>query len=607
MEVAINDKDLSPPNQQVPNSNSVLTEKKGLAWVSSGKIIVENPVGNAPKASVIPCPEIQLLVNGSPITKATELSQDDVIEVNSNNYIESGHLKVLISPDKMNGIIDLKNEFLNSFSLVDSPPTHVLTLKAKRKRELVFNYSKDSLLELLHAKKVIYGIDLTALEDLINNPQDGMALVAKGLSPGNSTDDYIELLFEQKNNLPQDYEGKVSFKELSNIHSVTTGQTLAKKVPGELGTPGINVFNQPCLAREPKRIELIAGSGAEITDNGTRVIATNDGQPKVKKSPGSVVFTVEPILSINGDVTVKTGNIRFKGDVNILGSVENDMSVSATGNITIDNLITKCTIIAGGDVTVKGNIVNSEVVSGGFIVLCNALKPLLLELLKTLEDLYISASLMLEKLPPKSPIIFGNILVLLIEKKFPHLPSLLERACKKLKTLDLKLLGNFENTLEKTIINLTGINILNYKTAADYQQTLHELNKFFYFIDSLINKKSLVNVKVALNSVIRSSGDVVVSGGLFNTHIIAEGTVKVDGIVRGGIIEAKDDVFIKQIGSEMGTKSIVMVTKDKKIKLDRALDGVTVQIGKMSRILDKPMNNIEVTLDEEGYLNIKNY
>ncbi|SHK70654.1 DUF342 domain-containing protein [Desulforamulus aeronauticus] len=607
MENTSGDKNLTSPNLQASVPNSSPTERKGLAWVKDGKIFVQNPIGDAPKATFTPSPEVQVLVNGNPIISKTELSQEDSIEITCISHTEPGQIKVLVSPDKMNGILELSNEYISTFELVDSQPANNLTVKTTRKRELAFAHTKESLLKLLHTNNVIYGIDVAALDDLIKNPQDGMVVVARGLAPGASTDDYIELLFDQKSNVPlEDFSGKISFKEQSNIQSVTSGETLAQKVPGKIGTPGINVFNQPCVAREPKRIDLVTGPGAELSEDGSKAIATNDGQPKVKKAANTMVISVEPVLSINGDVNVKTGNIRFKGDVNIIGSVENDMSVSATGNITVNNLITKCTIIAGGDIVIKGNIVNSEVVSGGFIVLCNTLKPLLGDLLKILEDIYISASLMMEKLPAKSNVIFGNVLVLLIEKKFIHFPSLLERTNKKLKQLDLKLLGNFENTLEKIIASLTGINILNYKTPADYQQVLHELNKFFYFIDSLISKRSLVNVKVALNSVIRSSGDVMVSGGLFNTHVVAEGNVKVDGIVRGGIIEALDDVTIKQIGSEMGTKSIVKVASGKKIKLDHALDGVTVQVGKMSRILDKPLKNIEVSLDEEGYLQFKN-
>lgn len=599
------DKNLSPPHSENMLMNHGANEKSGLIWVNGGRIFVQNPVGNAAKATLIPCPEVQILVNGNPVTRETTLTESDIIEVLSTNLSEPGQAKVLVSPDKMSAFIDMKNEYINSFELIDSPPVPKLILRTKSKKELVITQSKESLLELLRISKVNYGIDIVALNELVNNPQDGMTLVAQGLPPGTSTDDYIELFFKQKNTLPlEDHEGKISFKEQSNIQSVSAGEVLAQKILGQVGTPGVNIYNQPCIAREPKKIELLAGPGTEVSDNGLKIIATNDGQPKVKKSSVSLTISVEQVLSIESDVDVKTGNIRFKGNVNINGSVENDMTVSATGNITINNLVTKCTIIAGGDVTVNGNVVNSEVVSGGFLVLCNALKPLLVDLLKILEDLFISATLMAEKLPANSKIIFGNILVLLIEKKFSHFPPLLERTSKKLKDLDLKLLGNFEETLERIILNLTGFNILNFKNASDFQQILHELNKFFYYVDTLTTKRSLVNIKVALNSVVRSSGDVKVSGGLFNTHILAEGKVTVDGIVRGGVVEAKDDVFIKQIGSEMGTKCIVAVSAGNKIKFDHAYDGVTVKVGKASRILDKQMQNIVISLDEEGFLQI---
>ncbi|WP_198300185.1 hypothetical protein [Desulfotomaculum nigrificans] len=79
------------------------------------------------------------------------------------------------------------------------------------------------------------------------------------------------------------------------------------------------------------------------------------------------------------------------------------------------------------------------------------------------------------------------------------------------------------------------------------------------------------------------------------------------GIVRGGTIQAQDNVSIRQIGSELGAKSLVMVAKDKKIRIVSAFDGVTVRVGKMSKTLEKPMKNIEVSLDTDGYLQIRNY
>lgn len=596
-----------PTLQMNSSSPSHITSDNGVAWVTGGRIYVQDPKEGCPKATVTPCIEIQILVNGDPITNTTEVSEKDQIEAVPLSHNDPGFLKVHISPDKMSAFIEIKNEYCNTYELVDCEPTSNLILKARQKKNVIFNETSDSLVSLLNKNNITYGIDRVTIDTLLKNPQDGMILVAKGLPPGQSTDDVVELLFEQNVNPVEDVAGTIDYKELGNITSVSVGDTLARKMVGLEGTPGTTVTNELCKAKEPKRITLLSGAGVEIIEDGLKAIATSEGQPKVQKSSNNRFFSIEPVLTIPGDVNVKTGNIRFKGDVNIMGSVDNDMNVSASGNITVNNIITKCKITAGGNVTIKGNIVNAEVVSGGFVVLCNTIKPLLHDLLKLLEDLFISATLMIEKLPPNTKVVFGNVLVLLIEKKFTQLGGTLEKINKKLKELDLKLLGSYEHTLQKVVNRLSGINILQYQTSSEFQSTLQELNNFFYYIESLVNKRSAVNIKVALNSVIKSSGDVMVSEGCFNTHIIADGNVHVDGIVRGGIIQAADDVFIKQIGSQLGTKSQIIVPKDKKIKLDLAFEGISVQVGKMNRILEKDMNNILVSLDNEGHLQIRNF
>ncbi|GAB6157479.1 FapA family protein [Desulfotomaculum varum] len=588
-------------------SSSSKKISQGAAWVKGGKIYVLDPAEEGKKATITPCPEVKILVNDKPVAGKTEVSQHDKIEAIPISHQDPGYVKVHISPDKMSAFLEIKTECHNTYELVDCPPANHLTLKAAPKKQIIFKETRESLLNLLNQHKVTYGIDQGAIDSILKEPKDGMMPVAQGMPPGQSTDDIVELLFEHNATHYENIKGTIDFKEMSNIPSVSMGDTLARKMLGLEGSPGLTVTNQVCKAKEPKRINLLAGPGVEIVEDGLKAIATREGQPKVQKSGNGWFFSVEPVLTIPGDVNVKTGNVRFKGDVNIMGSVDNDMSVSATGNITVQNIITKCKITAGGDVNIKGNIVNAEVVSGGFSVLCNNLKPLLQDLLRNLEDLYISANLMIEKLPPKTKVIFGNILVLLIEKKFMHLNNLLDKLNKKVKEMDLKLLGSYEQVLQRTINSLSGINILQYQTQGDFQKTLTDLNNFFYYVDSLVNKRSMVSIKVALNSVIKSSGDVSVSQGCFNTHIIAEGSVKIDGIFRGGIIKAADDVYIKEIGSQMGAKSQVAVAADKKIKIDHAFEGVSVQIGKLSKTLDKEMFNIIVALDDEGNLQIKNF
>lgn len=607
----INDSDdngLGNPSIPLPQANDEThTSQESVAWTSGGKIFVKT-LNEAATVKIVPCSELQLYINGIHVTTQVEVSENDVIEIAYPSYREQGLLRVHVSPDKMTAFLEIKPDYINTFELEDSKPSSLLVLRAKQIKRASFSETKDTLLSLLSKNNISFGIDFDALDQLINQPSGGMVLVAKGLPPTPPTDDHVEIIFQKNNSESHDSMEIVDFKELHSIPSVTAREILARKVLGKEGQPGKTVLGQDIKPKEPKRLNLLASSGAQIEDDGLKAISTSEGLPRAKMSGTNCVITVDPVLKIPGDVTVKTGNIRFKGDITIFGSVENNMSVSTSGNITILKILTKCKITAGGNVTVKGNIVNSEIISGGFIVICNAIKPLLQELFTILEDLHLSGTVMFDKLPPNSKINYGNVLGLLIEKRFIKFNGILDKLFRKFKELDMKLLGKFEARLHKAIYSLTGINLLQFLTPSHFQDTVNEIESFLNYADNLERQRSVVSISVILNSVIKSSGDVFVQGsGCFNTQIYADGNVRVEGVVRGGIIEAKDDIYIKELGSELGSKSLVIVPKDKRIRVDNAYDGVTFQIGKMTKILERKMSKIEVSLNEEGYLQIKNY
>ncbi|MEG6512715.1 DUF342 domain-containing protein [Desulforamulus ruminis] len=601
----VNNMNLASP----PNIDESKGSTRGAAWVSDGQIYVKNPQGNEPKATITGCPEAQVLVNGNPINETTEISQEDVIEIVPLSHTDPGSTRVIISPDKMSAFLEVKLECINTYRLESCQPSSNLRLKAEAIKEIIPPGTVQSLTNLLNQSNVIYGVDTDAIADLVKSLKEGLIPVAKGTPPGDSIDDYIEVFFKENkdSSFEENVSGIIDFKEQRSIPSVSAGETLAKRVVGQKGAPGKTVTNEVAESREPKTIHLLSGSGVDIVEDGLRAVAAIEGLPKLQKTSGNWYLSVEPVLNIPGDVNVKTGNIRFKGDINIQGSVENGMSVSASGNIAVSGILTKCKITAGGNVTVGGNIVNAEIVSGGFNVLCNTINPLLNELLKTLDALYTSATLMLEKLPPNSKVLFGNVLALLIEKRFTSFNGLLEKIQKKFKEVDMKLLGSYEATLLRVVSSLTGINLLQFKTAKDFQDVISDLTSFLYYSDGLTKNRSVVTINVALNSMIKSSGDILVKGpGCFNTVIQADGNVKITGVARGGTIQAQDDVFINEVGSELGAKTTVIVPKEKKIKINKAFDGITLQVGKMSRILEKNMDNIVVKLDTEGYIHVGN-
>ena len=67
-------------------------------------------------------------------------------------------------------------------------------------------------------------------------------------------------------------------------------------------------------------------------------------------------ITVEPVYTVEGDVSLKTGNILFLGTVIVKGNVEDGFSVKASGNIEVKGSVGKCELDAEGDIVVHQGI-----------------------------------------------------------------------------------------------------------------------------------------------------------------------------------------------------------------------------------------------------------
>ena len=63
-----------------------------------------------------------------------------------------------------------------------------------------------------------------------------------------------------------------------------------------------------------------------------------------------------PVYEIYGDVCMKTGNISFKGDVIIHGTVRTGMSIESNGTVTIDGAVEAATITAQKNILIRGGI-----------------------------------------------------------------------------------------------------------------------------------------------------------------------------------------------------------------------------------------------------------
>jgi len=205
---------------------------------------------------------------------------------------------------------------------------------------------------LLVQNRVYNGVKEEFLQEFADDPVYREHVeVAEGLRAVNGKDAYIKYNFETdqtKISLKEGANGKVNFKELNIIQNVVADQILATKIPPEDGVDGKTVTGKILPAKAGSDIPMPVGNNVRIGDNEDTILANINGQVIIANGK----INVEPVLTVEGDVNLKTGNIIFLGNVIIGGNVEDGFSVKADGNIEIKGTVSKAELDAEGDIII---------------------------------------------------------------------------------------------------------------------------------------------------------------------------------------------------------------------------------------------------------------
>jgi uncharacterized protein len=214
----------------------------------------------------------------------------------------------------------------------------------------------ESLKSLLVQHRVYHGIKEEFLEKFVDKPSYREKVeIAEGIKPVNGKDAYIQYFFETDQTrikLKEGTNGRVNFKELNIIQNVVQNQPLAKKIPPEDGIDGKTVTGKLLPARAGSDIPMPVGTKVHVNDDGDTILSDINGQVIIANGK----INVEPILNIEGDVNLKTGNIIFLGTVVISGNVEDGFSVKAAGNIEVKGTVAKAELDAEGDIIIYQGI-----------------------------------------------------------------------------------------------------------------------------------------------------------------------------------------------------------------------------------------------------------
>lgn len=219
-------------------------------------------------------------------------------------------------------------------------------------RELLDNALKE--------QGVAYGIDEELLDRLPGDQKRYFHIfpVAKGKTAHHGKDGYIEEFFARsiERKFVVDEHDRVDYTSLNLFQSVEKGGIICQAIEPTAGEPGRTVLDQEIPAKDGKAVSLNKGMNTELSEDGSRLLASQDGHVEYSGQG----FQVRSALEIAENVDYSTGNINYMGDVHIRGNVCGGFSVRAMGNIRVDGVVESGSVDAGGDLVVAKGIVGSS-------------------------------------------------------------------------------------------------------------------------------------------------------------------------------------------------------------------------------------------------------
>jgi len=263
-------------------------------------------------------------------------------------------------------------------------------------RDEQFTCTRSELEGLAKAHGVQFGLDRELLSKIASSPKayfHSQTAIAHGELAKTGKDGYIRLLHDPNENAgrPAELEdGKVDFKEISQLKNVNRGQLIAEKIAATEGTPGQLVTGEVLPARKGKEAYFKLGKNVVLNPEKTALYAAIDGMITLTDKSKLNVF---PIYEVNGDVDYKVGNIDFVGTVVIRGNVLTGFRVKASGDIRVIGGVEGAELLSDGSVEVTGGILAGN---KGFIQAGKNVKSSFIQdgRVTAAEDIIVSQSIM---------------------------------------------------------------------------------------------------------------------------------------------------------------------------------------------------------------------
>lgn len=587
-------------NKEIQGTKTHEEEINGTIEIQQGKIIIKNPKEAGKPAMISSSNNLAIIVNGEKVISRTTVYEDSNVVVVFNEDEAKRYMNFKINPDKMEAHISIAYKPNTTYKLKDAGPTNLLLTEIEVKEEIMPpKFTESEIKSELLNQNIKYGVLMMNIIKCAGSDEVSQLLMAKGKETIHGIDDRLEIKYNQVGNQEQQNEDSdqvIDYKAIGSVEGVKEGQVLAILHSGKDGEDGIDITGKTVKAKNAKKIVLSVGEGCNLIENHT-VVATSEGRP----SSRGYTFFVYKIYELSGDVELRTGNIKFVGDIVINGSVNEGMKVDAGNCILIKQNVTDAEITANGDILVKGNVIHSSVAAGKEDVVTleylSDLKSMKNDVTKLISSISQLKDMNLLQRNTRD----GELIKTLLENKFKKLPQTSLKVAKRIMQQNQE--DELVFIIKHKILDLGPLNIVNYM----------ELNDAVRIID---NKISTLEVNLTLpvdvkldycqDSIIKSSGNVIFSGkGQYVSQVAASDSVIFEhdkSVARGGVIQAGKEIRCKTVGGHGGVSTKLIVENNGHIWAKIAYSNTRFIVGAKEYILDVDSKDVHAFLDESREL-----
>ena len=579
------------------------TTKAGKAWVDNGELLYEVSEDRFP--TVMVSPPVKITRNNEKVSEGQLIiTGKDSLKLKVEDEVIKSKWKAYIDEQKLNVYLEITPGYKITREIMDVDPDFHIKVAAKEEKIKYNDLTYEEVLSKLEALRVKQGYNQTEIMKAIETLEPGIFNIATGIKPKEGKNGWIEVKVDVEpiTGPVEKADGTVDFKEIKRIPTVERGKIIGilhDPIPGQIG---YTVTNEPLPAKQTKPVHLKTGKGTVLHEE--KIIASESGRPFIETRGQYVTTSILPKLTHKGNVNLSSGNIRFTGDVEILGEIEDGMKVEADGDITVEKTINSSHVSAAGGIIAYSNVVGSELSAGKNNLLIAELGHLI-GLIHTNVEKIITLINQLSKSPAfksndLTSVGLQPLINILLEKKFKGFKPLVKKYVDVVKKGDEYLV---DDTWRHVAVVLSQIflSLSKERVTIDTLMMLSEKMKFLYEISKApVEPDSYITISSALNSKLYCSGNVLILGqGCVNTKIHAGGTLKISGILRGGEVYGRLGVELNEVGAAMGTITLVAVPNDQVIKIKKAMEGTIIKIGNVKYTFKDTKHNVKALLNEE--------